>query len=109
VKEPIQFPENLPPIPSHLTGAQRDLFIRIVHEMADARVNMAGGLDSMIVSMLAMQLELFQRARLELSESSSEEARVVLRKMIAEQWTSLVEIAKECLLSEDALERVLGR
>jgi hypothetical protein len=103
-KEPIHFPESLPPIPDGLTESARDLFVRIVNEMADARVSMQP-VDHLMVSVLAIQLENFHRA--ELAESREEQAGETY-KPISELWASAVETAKTLTLSEEALKRVLN-
>jgi hypothetical protein len=106
VKEPLQFPESLPPVPDDLTGTARDLFIRIVNEMADARVGMLPE-DSAIVAGLAIDLYMLQCARAELAESREEELAEALKKIVSEQWALVVETAKPLMLSEEAIKCVL--
>src|SRR5579862_2375004 len=104
--EPLRFPEILPPIPRHLTGDARGLFVWIVNEMVDARLD-THPMDSTAITALVIILEILRQASRELSEATTEDQRWVCKRVAAENWTIATFLAKELLLSKEALKRAL--
>jgi hypothetical protein len=105
--ETREVPSNLLEIPDHLSDAERDIFKRIFYEMVLAGVDVQP-IDEMIISVLASQLDILRSARAGIDSGAEKAAIDAYTEIAAEYWSSALVTAKQCMLDEEALNRLLA-